>query len=736
MTTPGPNDGTPVEIQVKFDERPAGLPAIHVYAFSKGGALLDARPLDEKSRATLSLPASEEPQAVRIVLAPEVGKADLNIAEVLRRGGIERHLALRARGGRPPVLEFAVRPHSLRLWLGRLCVVKGTLLKRVVSGGVMLHLPVCDATVDIHEVDPWPIILPRLPDRDLERLRDIMDGPWPPIRLPIPPRPPLRVGDLVGDPMSRVGLSPQPLPPEPPPQGLAATFARGGPLAPAPEPNPSRLASALPSELVLAARAPRATFERVVAAHIGLLRPILCWLYPRFVRKTRIATVTTDDCGHFNTVVWRALFDVDQPDLYFTARQRFWPGFWVTLHAPTPVACHTHWDYMCGTEITLVTTHPLARTCPPCPPVIAPNNWVLFMAIGNTSTWRIHGANATTAVGTPGFDATRHGLLDDSRPWGGVLRPRLEFDDSLRSSLGVRYYRVSYKRPSESNAQWRPSTEAINRHYTHEVDGNLILEQYALGPATHGPTSHLYEIPPALPPTGQWSTPNVVQDTQSAVFATNDVSPGVGFDAAGLPSGPDEGGLWQIKVELFDSGGNLVDPEALGIRWRVPESDDLTGTIQTRDAATLGLVDAAANAMILTVRVDNNPCAAGIDAPAIGGSSAADACGVMNYASRAQPVTMPFYALQRNGFATYSVYVQRGAVTPPEWSASGTAAQSLPAMPAAPTTTVDELLDGCMLAGFTEQLHVAHTGTDGWASRLSPYDASDVRAFVLAPILA
>jgi hypothetical protein len=472
------------------------------------------------------------------------------------------------------------------------------------------------------------------------------------------------------------------------------------------------------------------------------VRPILCWLFPMFVRKTKLVTVMTDECGHFRAVIWRSIFNLDQPDLYFIARQRVWPFFWTTIYEPFPVACHTHWNYVCGTEVTLVTTHPAAHACPPCPPVIAPNNWVLFMAVGNTSVWRIHGANDSTKIGAPGHDPAKLGLLDDAAPWGGSLRPRLEFDSSLRSDLNVRYYRVSYKRPAEAESEWRPNTDAIFRHYTHEVGGDLILEQYPLGPNTVGTQPHLCEIPPALPPIGQWSLPNVVLDTQSAVIPTTTVAPGHGFDENGAALGTDEGGLWQIKVELFDAAGNLVDPEALGIKWRVPASNDLTGTIQTRDAATLGLVDAALNRMVLTLRVDNNPTFARIDAPAVGGSTAADECGVMNYATRALAVDVPFLALQRNRFATYSFYVQRGAVSPAEYSVASTAAATAAGMPATippsppgdPLPTVDSLLDACTLAGFTEQLYVAHMATDGW-SRQSQYDSSQARAFVLAPVL-
>jgi len=715
--------GLTLDVQASITERPAELQGIVAYAFSQGGALLDMQPLDKEGRTKLSLPAGKEPQSVRVVVGPEVPKDLLDAGEVLRRGGIDRHVAVRPTLEKLPPLTLSIGPDIWKRWLGRLCVVNGTLLKSVVSGGVTLRLPVCNAAVDIYEVDPWPLILVKLPEIDIDRLRDIIDGPWPPIHGPVPPRPPERfIGDLSFDPVARVGLNPQPLPPR------AASALRS---------------VALPADLMLAARASRFTFERALVANLDLVRPILCWLFPMFVRKTKLVTVTTDECGHFRAVIWRSIFNLDQPDLYFIARQRVWPFFWTTIYEPFPVACHTHWNYVCGTEVTLVTTHPAAHACPPCPPIVAPNNWVLFMAVGNTSVWRIHGANDTTKVGAPGHDPAKLGLLDDAAPWGGDLRPRLEFDSSLRSDLNVRYYRVSYKRPAEGETEWRPNTEAIFRHYTHEVGGDLILEQYPLGPNTVGTQPHLCEIPPALPPIGQWSLPNVVFDTQSAVIPTTTAAPGHGFDASGTALAADEGGLWQIKVELFDAAGTLVDPEALGIKWRVPASNDLTGTIQTRDAATLGLVDAALNRMVLTLRVDNNPTFARIDAPAVGGTTAADECGVMNYASRALAVDVPFLALQRNGFATYSFYVQRGAVSPPEYSVASTAAANAAGMPATippvppgdPLPTVGSLLDDCTLAGFTEQLYVAHMATDGW-SRQSQYDSSQARAFVLAPVLS
>ena len=716
----------PLDISTTKSEGSGDLPALAAYAFSSGGLLLDSQPIDAKGNTKLSLPVTNEGDAVRVVLGPQMEKDEVSVAEVLRRGGIDSHLQLRADAKELGPVRFELTPDLIKPWLGRRCVVKGTLVKRVISGGITLELPVCNATVDIWEVDPWPWIIPRLPDLEIDRLRDIIDGPWPPIDWPVPPRPPverfpgLGAGVLL-DPLSAVALNPQPLPPR--------VFARSAARAAS-----SDSALTLPTDLRIATRAARPAFERAVIANIDLLRPILCWLYPRRVTKTKIATVTTDECGHFRAVIWRSIFDFDVPDLYFTARQRLFFGFWITIYEPTPIGCYTHWNYQCGTEVRLVTTNPLAHTCPPCAPIDAPPNWVVFMAVGNTSVWRIHGANSTTAVGQPGHDPAKRGLLDDTSPWGGTLRPRLEFDNALRGSLGVKYYRVSYKRPAEPDTAWRDSTSEVTRHYIHTVGTDVVITPYPLGPNPIGGTLNLYEIPPALPPVGQWSLPDVVLDTQNAVIPTDSVAPGADFNSSGVPVGPDQGGLWQIRVDLFNTAGNQVDPEALGIAWRVPATGTLSGTIQTENAANIGLVNATKNCMIVTVNVDNNPCSASIGAPTTSNVPAGGNCGVMTWAVPVEPVVTPFLAMQRNQHATYSFYVQRGEGPSVPISMSGTAAANNSGV-LSPSASVGTMLGSCIdsgIAGFTEQLYVAHMSTDGW-SRQVHLDRSDVRAFVLAP---
>lgn len=717
----------PLDINTTRADIDGELPALAAYAFSSGGALLDVQSIDAKGNAQLSLPVTDDGDAVRVVLGPLMEKEEAGVAEVLRRGGIDAHLALRRDMKELPPLRFEITPDRLRPWLGRRCLVKGTLTKRVVSGGITQELPVCNATVDIWEVDPWPQIIVQLPDFDIDRLRDVVVGPWPPIDWPVPPRPPIDIfpsltPGVIPDPIGPVALNPQPLPP----RALQRRVAMASD-------TPQSLT--LPIDLQLAVRGSRKVFERAVITNIELLRPILCWLYPMRVTKTKIATVTTDECGHFRTSIWRSIFDTDVPDLYFTARQRVFFGIWVTIYEPTPVACNTWWNYTCGTEVRLVTTHPLAHTCLPCRPIDAPANWVLFMAIGNTSTWRIHGANTTTAVGAPGHDATKRGLLDDAAPWGGTLRPRLEFDNALRSALNVRYYRVSFKRPSEPDSAWRDSTGDVSRHYIHTVGTDVVISPYPLGPSVVGGTANLYEIPPALPPIGQWSLPDVVLDTQSAVIPTDTVgvARGVDFNATGIPDGPDAGGLWQIRVDLFDAAGAQVDPEALGIAWRVPATGTLSGTIATENAAAIGLVDATRNCMIVTVHIDNNPCRASIGAPTVNGGAASNSCGVMNFTSYTSVVETPFLPMQRNRHATYSFYVQRGEGPARPIAMSGAASDTVAGV-VSPSATVATMLGTCSdsgIAGFTEQLYVAHMSSDGW-SRQSQFDWQAVRAFVLA----
>jgi hypothetical protein len=396
------------------------------------------------------------------------------------------------------------------------------------------------------------------------------------------------------------------------------------------------------------------------------------------------------------------------PDLYFKAYRRIaWWRF--PIYAPTPIACPTWWDYPCGGEVTLVTTSPFAATCPPCPPVIAPPHWVLAMAVGNTSLASLRGTSSSLP-----WNAGNVGLTSWDAPWGGYLHFRFEFDNTLRPDLNVRYYRVSWRKAGTLNP-FVPMTDTQLRHYGHWVGGIFVIDPYVLGPQTVGASTNLFEMPPALPPVGQWVIADAVVDTSNAGLSSASFVP------------PSEAGIYEIKLDLFDGGGVQVNATTLGISYRIPSTTNLNGTIPTDDAAALGLV--SGGSLIYRLHIDNSPCSGSIDAAQLGGQTADPNCGVLTYASTGDTVSLPFTASHPNGFATYGFRVLRGLVqvltdSGPVGSPPGS--HTL-------TPTAASLLGPCATAGFAEDLYVSASATDGW-SRQSQLDAHPApRPFVLKP---
>ncbi len=680
-------------------------PSTAAYAFSPGGRFLGQGAIDAKGQASFEVSLGDAPTGLRLLVGPATDDKLPSLEELLRRGAQERHLRVGLEEARLKV-ELPIHPDIWRPWLLGLCLVKGTLQKRVLRDGITVDLPVCRATVEIYEVDPIWILIPKLPKDLIDRLRDVLVNPIP---MPDPP------------PEIFPGLGPIPFPgPRPGPGPDPAPFALN--LAETHRVDPVAIsalheASGSTTLRFMALSGSDQAFRQSLIDHADLIRPILCWLHPTLVTTRRIGTAHTDDCGHFRTYIFKGFANPDQPDLYFRATQRLFGFFNVTIYAPTPIACHTWWDYVCGTEVSLYTSHPLAMTCSPCPPVIAGDNWVLFMAIGNFPLSRIHGTGQALGAST----STNLGLTDGEAPWGGLLRPRLEFDNSLRDSLGVKYYRLSWKRDAEPDTAYKHLNGAISRHYAHMIGTDLVLDAYPLGPQTKGSEGNLFEIPPSIPPLGQWSIPDAVEDTTSGKFNT------VAADGT-----PILNGKVQVRVELFDAAGAPVTIGAKGIRYFVPTSMDLSGTIHTVDASTLGLV--AGNAMVITLHVNNEACTASIAPPAIGGVIADPCCGVLKY-GHGDSVTLAWQASQPHGFATYSFGVVRGVSG--VYSSSGSVGGGSFSV----SRTVDHLLndnlpsgcavDGCPVAGFSENLSVYAMATDGW-SRQSQYDRSFVRAFVLA----
>lgn len=729
-TTKAPSQGA-VEVSVHVDltqgDEERKRPKASAYAYSKGGQLLDSKPLDDRGDAKLRIPVTEEGAAVRLLIGPAVEPPELE--QLQRRGAEERHLRLSLKEPQASV-SLQIDPDIWLCWVLGRCVVRGTLLKRTVSGGVTIDLPVCHATVDVWEVDPWAILVPKFPPWIIDWIRRVIVLPDPP--LPDPPGPgpvefdaPLRV--------PRPGPGPDPVPIE----MRRAMRPAGAQSVMSGEATMSAVhAAAQISELRMAAEtASDVQFRQALLAYPEVFRPLFCWFYPHFITKQKVATATTDECGHFRTTFWRGCTGSDVPDLYFSARQRLFGWLDVTIYQPTPVACHTYWNYVCGTPVTLVTTNPFAIACPPCPPVVAGNNWVLFTAIGNTSLKAIFGG------GAPGATSANLGLTQGGAPWGGMLRPRLDFDNALRDSLGVKYYQLSWRKGTSGT--FTPLNRDVFRHYAHMVGTDLVLEAYKLGPnhmVVGGQQLELYEIPPALPPIGQWTVANAVLDTENGEFDSVAFSRGLSFLQDGTPvtGTVDESGSYQIKLDLYDAAGNQIDIAAKGIDYYVPDNVSLSGTIHTVKANTVSqpgggtLVDG--NSMIVTLHVDNNHCWAGIGAPFTPWGSADPCCGVLRYAAGAS-VSMPYVAYHPNGFATHEFVLVRSATQILPTLSGGVGSFTV-------TRTVHDMMTlalpavcagtpECTTAAFGEHLDVYEMATDGWGSYLG-YNDSDNRAFALA----
>ena len=414
-------------------------------------------------------------------------------------------------------------------------------------------------------------------------------------------------------------------------------------------------------------------------------------------------------------------------NLYFTASVDF--GFFsVELDDLKPVACYTYWNYQCGTEVTLYTASPFAPLCAPCAPVDAPENYVLFRAIGNVPLSGIYGSSTLLTLSATsaniGLAANLYGAGLDSpfgNPPGDAIYPRIEFDGSLRNSNLATYYQLSYRQGTSGS--FTPLTGIVNRKYNHFVGATLVTSVYNLGPQVVNGVPNLFEIPPDLPPPGgDWAFPDPPVDLANGVLDTS------GFPAPGT---------YQLQLELFDMNGAVVNIGAAGIGYFVPTTEDPDGTIHTANASTLGLV--SGNSFIMTLHVDNRPTSGSLSAPLINGSPA-DACGVLHYSSGtgglAGTVTIQYTATQPGKFATYSYRLSRGVtpLTPPTTSGQTSAATN----PAIVTMSALSLLTQpdqsvCDVAGFGEDLYVASLTTDGW-NRVSDYDSDPPPVgFVLAP---
>ncbi len=680
---------------------------------------------------------------VELPFAPEaIGRMRVFVAPVDPKSGVQSFTAaqLERLGAYEPVLQaggrlvdrIEVPATIIDFWPFCFCWVRGKVVRYSDNRAV------CNARVHICEVDRIPIWIVKLPDPDIFRLRDdLLDVLRNPIPRPGPGPDPgplvqraartaLRFGDTAA---SRVSLNPQPLPP-------------GGRAALNPQPLPPRETIALAPELHARLRSQSAVVVRnALVENWKLLLPWFChwphW-WPLF-RCDEVAAVTTDEHGRFEAVVLY-LCGGDHPDLYFWVEYDFGAGF-ETVYHPW-IACHTYWNYVCGTEVAIRITDPRVPGCEEEPDL--PGCQVVVLSIGR--------GVAVREVQTSGIE----GLTNASEPFGATLEPRVDFSRTeLIDVKGIPYYRWSYRRlsgPDGVSASvdagsvplnvWSVMTRDVYRHYKvgTTFPSDFMGPMPTSGPGA-APAPNLFRIRPLLPPAGnEWVVLNENIDLATGYFDTASLA---GAPAGGPPV-PDDlaAGRYELKLELFDAAGALVDWTAKGIDLRITDQDAPfgAGTVTTSPAPVYNRVLAGGNTVgfRMVVRVDNNRCSAEI--LPVGGTVTPDpSCGFHNYNSPSDIAELSFVARHPNNFATYSFGTALGTNPDnPGASTSGTVGDpgsngfnNVGAFTYSKGVVISTLLGSCSNAAFSERLDVMATATNGY-STLTGYNAADNAAFALA----
>ncbi len=649
---------------------------------------------------SLKLPFGEkEARRYKVLLAPPVDKGTpLSPARLRRLGAFEAVLV-------PGKLIDRIRipGNLLDLWPFCFCWITGRVLKE--------GLPVCGARVHLCEVD-FHYWLRILPDHDLLRLRDDLLHRIP---QPLPVDPP------------RPRPQPDPLPIPPFMSGKAMEAVKS---APGGEIALQVLRSESPHEL-----------RQFMLAHLDWLYPYFCLLPPWWWYDCDdIATVTTDSNGRFSAL---SLYNCsgDKPDIYAWVEYQI-GSVWETVYRPS-MACHTHWNYSCGSDIILNISDERVPVCNPEPDL--PGSVVAVMSIGNA----ISISEIQTAGPNEGLARENHpssGVV--LRPLGATLEPRVDFSRSDLIAKGITHYRWSYRRLTRPDGitpdkgPWTHMDRNVYRHYRVLKSGVLSYPSELMGPDPAGPAPNTIRIRPVAVPAGgqEWVVVDQHVDLASGYFETASLP--------GVPAKPADGedsaaGLYELKLELFKSGvAQPVEWEAEGVGLKIPDKDAPfgTGNVPMVDAPDYNRIRNEAGRTVafrMVLRVDNNFCSAEVF-EAVGPASPAS-CGVLDLAP-SMSVELGFRAYHPQGFARYTFDVTRGDGNATSVAdTSGRAGQMTPGgyMQGPPFSyrksfsAADLLAGGCSQAAFAEVLRVHAMATNGY-SRLYHYDGYAAGAFALA----
>jgi len=712
---PAGTRGGRITLKVSTESRPDFDHPLQVFIYDGAGTLLERSAVKD---GKVSLTRSEgEISRARVFLVPafeDDGDPNISPSRLKKLGAFQPILT--SAGSEEVVKAIEVPGTILDAWPYCFCWVRGKVVRS--SDG----RPVCNARVHICEVDRIPILIQRLPDPDIFRLRDdllaAVQKRWPPVPPEPTPDPP---GPLPG---------PDPLPFRRPLIRLEREVA-GLPVT-----LPRPVDSAFSVETAAMLVSPAASLVRqALMESWKFLLPYLClWPWWWRFRCDEIAVVTTSNGGRFQKIIGYPCGG-DHPDLYFWVEYDFGGGF-ETVHKP-PMACWTRWDYPCGDEVVIRISDPRVPACDGEPSLDGKQVWV--MSVGRkVSIGEIY----TSASGPlEGMVQELFGSGSEDYAFGGKLEPRVWFGRAALIADGITHYLWSVRPLGGTDSDWAPLNRQVIRHYT---TGGGTAPVEVMGPEPGGSNAGRFKIRPTDPPTGgiEWIVGDEREDLAAAHFVTRAPELPETVPVCGVPD-PDAG-KYELKMELFDASGTRVVWDDRGILLRIavgeaPFGDD---PINTQVAGAYNRIkdgDGKTIAFRMVLHVDNSRSGAAIDAIAGAGVTVNPSCGVVTLVGSSPSLDVGFNAGRPGGLARFRFDTERGLNNDiPQASAGGSVAdpvvggfaRSLPCHFSKSGIAASTFLGTCDQAAFSEHLRVWALSQNGYG-RLNALDAYDVAAFML-----
>lgn len=768
--------GNPIRFTVGYDGKPDKPINARLYAFDGQGHFLTSAPLREGEVALEA--TADQLKRARLFVGPELPKGRSMTPTLQTMAHLNAYEPTwRFESGRDRYELLPVPDYLWPYWFWCSCRVRGRVIKVETLGGVTYEKPVCHARVHVCEVDRLPWIIARLPDDIIYRLRDELI--WAiehPIPIPNPPDPPYKFDPGYIDPVpvlrkaasvlgrfdgSEVGFNPQPDPPtEVKLRSVLSQALDSGEVMLNPQPLPPKATRAQVTATPLAFESRAA----LTAGSVGLVRDALIknaalikvywcywdWLWPWFrYGCEELAVTETDEHGRFDTTIYYPCFG-DKPDLYFWVEYSI-GGVWTTVYHPS-IRCHTYWDYVCGTEVTIRVTDPRVHGCGDQPELLGKK--VVVKTIGRqVSMGEIYRDSVVPA------EHLKEGQVKEGwihavkpSPFGAVLEPRVDFGNGLKAA-GITHYRWSY-RPlgSTDETDWKVMDEiqagrTVSRHYraTSAPGDPVVYKSVQIGPDPVAPGGYYTLIDPALPADGEdWEVLDEGYDLASAYF-----------DTTLLPHGK-----YELRMELFRKVGAVmtrVDLEAESVElYEITDPAPLvegsytttaaTGDRTLKDPGTLHVVGYR-----LVVHVDNRVCHGNIEDPTVN-TVPAGRCGFLEYSDLSDNAHISFRASHPANFASFHFRVVRVSTPLAEATATGLVeAASVNGFNRlgdlfGKNISINTLMTSglpagetpCTRAAFGEALHVYALATNGY-QRLHHLDGPrgelgevDLRAFAIA----